>query len=430
MGAGAERLPAPRRPHPEPRRDGQGLRGPGADRARGGDQGARQRGRHQGDARAGQRSRGASRSSRTAQSELGGALARLLVTVERYPELKSNQNFLALQSQLEGTENRIAVERMRFNEAVRDYNTRLRLFPGSLVASLPRLQGEGLLRGGAGQRGRAQGEVLAGAPGGSEPVLRRADARRAAPGRSLAAPARGGPARPAAARPPGQRLRGRAVPRRARSARGAARRARARRAGNQVVVADLPLARGREPRGLLDPARPGLADRPEGPRQRRHLPRLPRRPEDAHRGRLRARGQPDRRGLVVHSPRRGRPALPRGQDRRRHRGGPRRHRPRDRRHLRAPARGGPGRPPGRGWAREQLGAAVRGRSCCIAIFVQSHMQRAARAPARVDGRLDGLGRALHRRRRVRRRGRGGGGGGGGFSGGGGGFGGGGSSGSW
>jgi LemA protein len=70
-----------------------------------------------------------------AQAELGGALSRLLVTVERYPELKSNQNFLALQSQLEGTENRIAVERRRFNEAVRDYNTRLRLFPGSLVAS-------------------------------------------------------------------------------------------------------------------------------------------------------------------------------------------------------------------------------------------------------------------------------------------------------
>ena len=71
-----------------------------------------------------------------AQAELGGALGRLLVTVERYPELKSNQNFLTLQSQLEGTENRIAVERMRYSEAVRDYNTRLKLFPGSVVASL------------------------------------------------------------------------------------------------------------------------------------------------------------------------------------------------------------------------------------------------------------------------------------------------------
>jgi LemA protein len=71
-----------------------------------------------------------------AQRELSGALSRLLVTVERYPELKSNQNFLALQSQLEGTENRISVERKRFNDAVRDYNTRLRLFPGSVVARL------------------------------------------------------------------------------------------------------------------------------------------------------------------------------------------------------------------------------------------------------------------------------------------------------
>jgi LemA protein len=71
-----------------------------------------------------------------AQQQLGGALSRLLVTVERYPELKSNQNFLALQSQLEGTENRIAVERKRFNDAVQAYNTRLRLFPGSIIARL------------------------------------------------------------------------------------------------------------------------------------------------------------------------------------------------------------------------------------------------------------------------------------------------------
>jgi LemA protein len=71
----------------------------------------------------------------TAQNELSGALSRLLVVVERYPDLKSNQNFLALQTQLEGTENRITVERRRFNESVREYNTRLRLFPGSIVAS-------------------------------------------------------------------------------------------------------------------------------------------------------------------------------------------------------------------------------------------------------------------------------------------------------
>jgi LemA protein len=71
-----------------------------------------------------------------AQSELGGALSRLLVVAENYPDLKSNQNFLALQSQLEGTENRIAVERKRFIEAVQEYNTSIRRFPTSLVASI------------------------------------------------------------------------------------------------------------------------------------------------------------------------------------------------------------------------------------------------------------------------------------------------------
>jgi LemA protein len=71
-----------------------------------------------------------------AQNQLGGALSRLLVTVERYPELKSNANFLALQSQLEGTENRITVERQRFNEAVRDYNTKIKLMPWAVVARL------------------------------------------------------------------------------------------------------------------------------------------------------------------------------------------------------------------------------------------------------------------------------------------------------
>jgi len=71
-----------------------------------------------------------------AQGQLSGALSRLLVVVEKYPELKSNQNFLQLQSQLEGTENRITVERQRFNQAVREYNTRLGLAPGSIVARL------------------------------------------------------------------------------------------------------------------------------------------------------------------------------------------------------------------------------------------------------------------------------------------------------
>lgn len=71
-----------------------------------------------------------------AQNNLSGALGRLLVTVERYPDLKSNQNFLALQSQLEGTENRIAVARRDYIEAVRVYNTELRTIPGAWIARI------------------------------------------------------------------------------------------------------------------------------------------------------------------------------------------------------------------------------------------------------------------------------------------------------
>ena len=71
-----------------------------------------------------------------AQQQLSGALSRLMVVSERYPELKSNQNFLALQSQLEGTENRIAVARRDFITAVERYNTELRTFPGRIWHSL------------------------------------------------------------------------------------------------------------------------------------------------------------------------------------------------------------------------------------------------------------------------------------------------------
>ena len=71
-----------------------------------------------------------------AQRNLSGALSRLLVVAEKYPELKADRNFLELQSQLEGTENRITVERMRFNESAREYNTYLRVFPESLIAGL------------------------------------------------------------------------------------------------------------------------------------------------------------------------------------------------------------------------------------------------------------------------------------------------------
>ncbi len=70
------------------------------------------------------------------QDELGSSLSRLMVVVEKYPDLKANQNFLELQSQLEGTENRINVERRNFNEAVKLYNTRLRRFPTNIIAGM------------------------------------------------------------------------------------------------------------------------------------------------------------------------------------------------------------------------------------------------------------------------------------------------------
>lgn len=71
-----------------------------------------------------------------AQGELTQALGRLLLIQENYPDLKANQNFSELQAQLEGTENRIAVERQRFNEAAREYNTRIRKFPVNIMAGL------------------------------------------------------------------------------------------------------------------------------------------------------------------------------------------------------------------------------------------------------------------------------------------------------
>jgi LemA protein len=71
-----------------------------------------------------------------AQGQLSNALSRLLVVVERYPELKANQNFLTLQAQLEGTENRISVERNKFNEVVQSYNIQVRSFPTNLIAGM------------------------------------------------------------------------------------------------------------------------------------------------------------------------------------------------------------------------------------------------------------------------------------------------------
>lgn len=71
-----------------------------------------------------------------AQSQVSSSLSRLLVTVEQYPDLKANQNFLELQAQLEGTENRISVERQRFNESAQGFNTQIRQFPRNIIAGL------------------------------------------------------------------------------------------------------------------------------------------------------------------------------------------------------------------------------------------------------------------------------------------------------
>jgi LemA protein len=78
-----------------------------------------------------------------AQAGVGSALGRLLVTVEKYPDLKANQNFLDLQKQLEGTENRIKVERDRFNEAVKGYNVAVKRFPGNIIAGLTGFESKG-----------------------------------------------------------------------------------------------------------------------------------------------------------------------------------------------------------------------------------------------------------------------------------------------
>lgn len=72
----------------------------------------------------------------SAQNNLGSALSRLLVTVEKYPDLKANENFLQLQAQLEGTENRISVERRNFNQSVQGYNTTIRRFPANFIAGM------------------------------------------------------------------------------------------------------------------------------------------------------------------------------------------------------------------------------------------------------------------------------------------------------
>jgi LemA protein len=85
-----------------------------------------------------------------AQAGLSSALSRLLVVVEQYPDLKSNRNFLELQSQLEGTENRIAVERQRYNTAAQGYNAAIRRFPASVVASMSGFKAKAYFKGAPG----------------------------------------------------------------------------------------------------------------------------------------------------------------------------------------------------------------------------------------------------------------------------------------
>jgi LemA protein len=87
-----------------------------------------------------------------AQENLSGALSRLLVVVERYPDLKANQNFLELQSQLEGTENRIAVERRRYNEVAQQFNTAVLKFPANIVANMSGFKPKAYFKGAAGSQ--------------------------------------------------------------------------------------------------------------------------------------------------------------------------------------------------------------------------------------------------------------------------------------
>lgn len=85
-----------------------------------------------------------------AQDQLSSALSRMLVTIERYPELKANENFKELQAQLEGTENRIAVERNNFNQTVNDYNSYIRQFPHNIVAGMFNFDKKGYFKASAG----------------------------------------------------------------------------------------------------------------------------------------------------------------------------------------------------------------------------------------------------------------------------------------
>ena len=126
LGAGGCRPPAPLGPDSESRRNGEGFCGAGTDRVRRYRQGALPHW-------AARRPR---KDKIAANGQLDGALSRLLLIVENYPQLKSNENFLRLQDELAGTENRIAVERKRYDDAIQAYNTFILQFPNNIIAGM------------------------------------------------------------------------------------------------------------------------------------------------------------------------------------------------------------------------------------------------------------------------------------------------------
>lgn len=105
-----------------------------------------------------------------AQENLSGALSRLLVVVERYPDLKSNQNFLELQSQLEGTENRIAVERRRYNEVAQTFNASVLKFPANIVANMSGFKPKAYFKGAAGSQNAPEVNFNFGEPSTAAPA--------------------------------------------------------------------------------------------------------------------------------------------------------------------------------------------------------------------------------------------------------------------
>ena len=149
VGAGREPAAAPQRPDPEPGRDGQGLRRSTKKAC---------------SRRSPTRARGCWRRSRPKKrsrppTSRRRALGRLLAIVENYPQLKANEQFNRLMDELSGTENRIAVERMRYNERVQEYNTSRAAVPGEPHGEDVRLQGISVLRGAARSQAGAEGEL-------------------------------------------------------------------------------------------------------------------------------------------------------------------------------------------------------------------------------------------------------------------------------